>query len=135
MNKNTIIYIKGQVIGPYGNIYLNDVEPDKYGHRRAAFKCPFCNQPYEGVISEIKSGRQKGCPKCGRKRTEDGRRLDLKGQTFGYLTALYPLKERKHGNVVWHCKCKCGNETDVIATELKKWTYKILWLLCFRNND
>lgn len=45
---------------------------------------------------------------------------DLTGQTFNRLTALYPLKERKNGSVVWHCKCECGNECDVVSPSLVK---------------
>lgn len=45
---------------------------------------------------------------------------DLTGQTFNRLTALYPLKERKNGSVVWHCKCECGNECDVVQPSLVK---------------
>ena len=42
-------------------------------------------------------------------------RNDLSGKTFGYLTPLYYIKGGK-----WHCKCKCGNETDVFAGNLQK---------------
>ena len=45
---------------------------------------------------------------------------DLTGQTFNRLTVLYPLKERKNGSVVWHCKCECGNECDVVSPSLIK---------------
>lgn len=45
---------------------------------------------------------------------------DLTGQTFNRLTVLYPLKERKNGSVVWHCKCECGNECDVVSPSLVK---------------
>src|SRR5574344_395796 len=45
---------------------------------------------------------------------------DLTGQTFNRLTVLYPLKERKNGGVVWHCKCECGNECDVVSSSLTK---------------
>ena len=37
---------------------------------------------------------------------------------YGKLTPLYPLKERKGRNVIWHCKCQCGNETDVFGFHL-----------------
>lgn len=35
---------------------------------------------------------------------------NLIGQRFGRLTVIEKTKERKHGNVVWKCKCDCGNE-------------------------
>lgn len=41
--------------------------------------------------------------------------VDLTGQKFGRLTALYYNKE-KH---LWHCKCDCGNEKDIKAGSLK----------------
>lgn len=43
---------------------------------------------------------------------------DLTNQRFGKLIALYPLKERKRNQVVWHCKCDCGNEYDVCSGQL-----------------
>lgn len=29
------------------------------------------------------------------------------------LTALYPTNKRQLTNIIWHCKCDCGNECDV----------------------
>jgi len=43
---------------------------------------------------------------------------DLKGQRFGRLVVLYDTGERKNSKVVWHCKCDCGNEVDVIGHNL-----------------
>ena len=49
---------------------------------------------------------------------------DLTGRIFGKLTVLYraedyiqPSGQHKR---MWHCKCECGNECDVYATQLKK---------------
>ncbi len=43
-----------------------------------------------------------------------GNGKDITNQRFGKLTALYPTEKRtKDGNVIWHCVCDCGNETDV----------------------
>lgn len=45
------------------------------------------------------------------------KKLDLNGKEFEYLTVMY--ENGRHGKrVVWHCKCKCGNETDVMSTDL-----------------
>lgn len=41
-------------------------------------------------------------------------RIDLSGQQFGYLTALYYIKGGK-----WHCRCQCGKEIDVDTRNLK----------------
>lgn len=113
-----IIYQPGQEIGPYGNIFVKEVPSKIKGKRRAIFLCPTCGEPYEAGINTIKSGKQRGCCECGKKKTGQAKQKDLTGQTFGYLTALCPLDERRNGNIVWQCKCKCGNETKVIATSL-----------------
>ena len=43
-------------------------------------------------------------------------KLDLSGQQFGWLTPEYSfsIKYRSY----WHCKCKCGNYRDVLASHL-----------------
>lgn len=43
---------------------------------------------------------------------------DLTNQRFGKLTVMYDTKVRKQGNIVWHCKCDCGNEIDVRGKSL-----------------
>lgn len=49
---------------------------------------------------------------------------DLTGQRFGKLTVLYMSDNHisKNGNkrIVWHCRCDCGNETDVMALNLTR---------------
>lgn len=47
-----------------------------------------------------------------------GHGKDLRGTKFNKLTPLYPLKERKKRFIVWHCKCDCGNECNVIGSHL-----------------
>lgn len=42
---------------------------------------------------------------------------DLTGQRFGNLTVLYKA-ESKNGNAMWHCKCDCGNEKDIVGYSL-----------------
>ena len=46
-------------------------------------------------------------------------KVDLTGQKFERLTVLYELPIRKNGSIVWHCKCDCGNECDVISASLR----------------
>ena len=50
--------------------------------------------------------------------------LDLTGKKYGKLTAMYRIEDHKskNGNMrtKWHCRCDCGNETDVIALNLTR---------------
>lgn len=36
---------------------------------------------------------------------------DITDEKFGLLTALKPVSRDKHNNVLWLCRCDCGNET------------------------
>lgn len=43
-----------------------------------------------------------------------GKIIDLTGQKFGRWTVLYKSEKRTSDNqIMWHCKCDCGNEKDV----------------------
>ncbi len=44
--------------------------------------------------------------------------VDIRGRQFGYLTAIEPCEKRNRSNIVWKCRCKCGNEAYVPATLL-----------------
>lgn len=43
----------------------------------------------------------------------------LYGQKFGKLTAITPLYLSQKNNVVWECKCDCGNTAYVESIKLK----------------
>lgn len=47
---------------------------------------------------------------------------DLTGKRFGRLTAIEPIGRAKQGNVIWRCKCDCGNEKNVSTKELGRGT-------------
>ncbi len=45
--------------------------------------------------------------------------INLAGRRFGCLTVLESLVQRDaKGNILWHCKCDCGNEVDVPRSQL-----------------
>ena len=50
--------------------------------------------------------------------------IDLTGVEFENLTVLYRsedmIKDGKRRRVRWHCRCRCGNEFDVIADNLRQ---------------
>ena len=48
------------------------------------------------------------------------KKIDLSGQVFGKLTALYPDTERKgSASSYWICKCECGNLKSVSYSNLR----------------
>ena len=46
------------------------------------------------------------------------KKIDLTGQKFGYLTVLYEAPKRNN-RIMWHCKCICGKELDVLGESLR----------------
>lgn len=49
-----------------------------------------------------------------------GKAIDLTGQVFGRLTVLYRNGSDKNQRALWHCKCICGNEVDIVSQSLTK---------------
>lgn len=46
--------------------------------------------------------------------------IDLTGQCFGRLIVLNKTEKRCGHNIVWHCKCECGNECDINGGDLRQ---------------
>ena len=47
-------------------------------------------------------------------------KIDLTGQPFGRLLVLHECGRSKDGNVLWKCRCECGNECVVRGVVLRK---------------
>jgi hypothetical protein len=47
-----------------------------------------------------------------------GKVRDLTGQRFGKLTVIEPVGKDKYTNVIWRCKCDCGNYHDTVSRSL-----------------
>lgn len=50
-----------------------------------------------------------------------GKKLDLTGQRFGRLVVICKSGRNKFRNVMWLCKCDCGNEVTVTGNHLRSW--------------
>ncbi|MBR2594034.1 MAG: hypothetical protein IKD83_05350 [Firmicutes bacterium] len=46
--------------------------------------------------------------------------LDLRGQKFGFLTALFRLPETENRYFLWECRCDCGKHVQVSTKNLTK---------------
>lgn len=74
-------------------------------------KCA-CGNEYEVAGTLLMTGRRTHC--SSRSHVRNYAFTDITGQRFSRLTALYPTSERTgDGNIIWHCRCECGNEIDV----------------------
>lgn len=45
---------------------------------------------------------------------------DMTGQRIGKLTVVGEAGRAKDGQIVWRCKCDCGNYTEVIGRSLRR---------------
>ena len=45
--------------------------------------------------------------------------INLENQKFNRLTVLYRNGTTKDGQILWHCKCDCGNEKDIASRNLR----------------
>ena len=77
------------------------------------------NLSKESITTYIKSvNRYLDYHGCSHMRFNRGRGHDLTNMRFGYLTALEPTEERNRKDIVWLCRCSCGNLCKVSATSL-----------------
>lgn len=59
------------------------------------------------------------CGCYGKEQITNLNKKDLKGKKFGKLTVLEQTNERDSGgNIIWKCKCQCGNITYVRTNSL-----------------
>lgn len=74
-----------------------------------------CGTEKDVFWNNLKYGKTKSCG-CQAHRFKS---KDLRGQRFGALQALQELKDRDHdGNVIWHCRCSCGETLAVSSRAL-----------------
>lgn len=66
----------------------------------------------------LTTGNTKSCGCYHKEQISNLARRDLTGQRFGKLIALYPTDKRTDNKVIWHCKCDCGNECEIVSTHL-----------------
>lgn len=58
---------------------------------------------------------------------------DLLGEKFGKLSVIENIGLSKHREMLWKCKCDCGNETIVNSYSLRKGSTKSCGCLCFEK--
>lgn len=94
--------LTGRTFGKWKVISISD---KKTKNRQIYWNCKCeCGTERPVCSGNLKNGSSTGCG-CSRKRNSK----DIKNQRFGRLVALEPTSERAFSNIVWKCKCDCGN--------------------------
>ena len=99
----------------FGRLTVQNISPKKAPNGGACWECLCeCGNTCTVAGSLLVTGRRTSCG-CEAKYAFS----DITGKQFHRLTALHPLPDRdKTGSVMWHCRCECGNETDVSYNNL-----------------
>lgn len=67
----------------------------------------------------LRKGLTQSCGCLHREVISKNKLIDLTGQKFGRLTVLEMSTNQTDGDVVWKCRCDCGNYSEVVAGHLK----------------
>ena len=86
----------------------------KDGHTYVKVRCKCGKEEYK-CLSDLKNGRATGCRNC--KARERSRKIKI-GDKFKDWTVIDGPKVGKSQNILWLCKCKCGNTRWFQGNEL-----------------
>lgn len=100
--------------------YYKHYKPSGHSVTMWVCKCE-CGNLTDVSTSALTNGKVISCG-CWRKdrfdKMQKEKICDLTNQKFGKLTAINITSMSKRG-AIWHCKCDCGNECDVLSVSLK----------------
>lgn len=100
---------QGDRFGKWTVIERSD-KTDKKGNIYYLCRCD-CGNTKEVRASKLKNGESKSCGCVWKK--------DVTGQKVKRLTFIKPTNGRKNREVVWECKCNCGNTCYRTISEAK----------------
>ena len=104
------IDLTGERFGKLTVIYRNEDIICNNGNHRVVWRCQCdCGNETSVRRDALVSGRTKSCGACNN---------DLKGKIFGRLTAIEKVGTDEVGHTIWKCRCDCGKEVNVLATNL-----------------
>ena len=116
------IDLSGQIFGRLTVLYPID---RRTKNRGLIYHCKCeCGNEKDIPAETLRRGESKSCG-CLQKeiaKNNGGKnKIDITGQRFGKLIALYPIySKNKNIHTKWHCKCDCGNECDIDLGNLKQ---------------
>lgn len=105
---------------------VDEAEPyvSPRGHRKAMWNCECdCGNTCVVMGSHLTTGHSMSCGCQQTTKLKPRQAGDLTGRKFGMLTVVHRMPNRivgKNSRVVWHCRCECGNDTDVLALLLQE---------------
>lgn len=111
-----LIDLTGQVFGRLTVLQRAENTTKSRGSRWLC-KCT-CGNFISVASTHLRDGHVKSCGCLNREMASERFLKDLTGKQFGRLTVLYRAENGSGNHARWHCKCSCGQETDVWSTSL-----------------
>lgn len=116
--------LTGQVFGKLTVLYHIDDHIQPSGQHKQMVHCICeCGSECDVRVSDLKSGNTQSCGCFQQYSRGKSSFEDLTGKRIGRLSVIYRSPDHitpsgQHQRI-WHCKCDCGKELDVYATQLK----------------
>lgn len=79
-----------------------------------------CGNSTRVSTTNLKNGHTRSCGCYQKERASQSNLKNIIGKRFGRLIVNYQAGRTKHGQVIWHCTCDCGNEKDITSSCLLK---------------
>ena len=125
-NKTRVIDLTGRVFGRLTVLYRAEdyISSSNKHHTKWHCRCE-CGNEVNVLSSKLKDGSTQSCGCYQRERASAANKtrvIDMTGRVFGRLTVLYRAEDYISSSNIhhtkWHCRCECGNEVDVLASNL-----------------
>ena len=102
----------------FGHLVVIEKDPMKGKNTRWICKCD-CGEICSKISASLRNG-QATC--CNRDKCQFAKKryIDLTNQKFGRLTVLSITNKMQGNEHIWHCRCDCGNEVDIIGVSLRE---------------
>lgn len=102
----------------YGRLTVIKEVKSNSRHRKWLCRCECGNTVFPFMYS-LRNGSTQSCGCLRKEKSRKANVVDLTGKRFGKLTVLKPTNRRdKSRNIIWLCKCDCGNERYIVSKNL-----------------
>ena len=103
----------------YGQIFGRLTVIDWEGHGKWRCRCE-CGSEVLVQTDNLKSGNTKSCGCLQKDRASEASHISFIGNRYGKLVVVERVENNRFGHVCYRCKCDCGGETIVDATNLRQ---------------
>lgn len=103
----------------FGRWFVVEEVSQKKRQRRWLCQCE-CGNVKEVIQSTLTRGASASCGCMRNEKVAKKVKLNLTGKKFGLWSVIKENGRNKHGQVLWECKCECGNVVNVVGSFLKR---------------